>query len=182
MSFKIYSRPAPRKKRGAECDIYYAVLRMFERSFLMGLCDGKLCYAAFSDKWQDLQNAYPLARLIPGDQAVQKQCEMICTAYRNNAPLRCDVYFEGTPFQIAVWEVVADIPRGADISYASIAQKINHPRAVRAVGTAVGANPVVVFLPCHRVRPAAGGYGGYAFGTALKEHILKTEASIKKAP
>lgn len=88
---------------------------------------------------------------------------------------------EGTPFQQAVWAELLTIPAGQVVSYGEIALRIGRPRAVRAVGTAVGANPCAPDIPCHRVVPQAfidgksRDPGGYAYGAAKKRALLKAE-------
>lgn len=83
----------------------------------------------------------------------------------------------GTPFQEAVWQALLEIPCGAVQTYSDIAAKINHPKAVRAVGTAIGANPVSILIPCHRVLPKAGGVGQYYWGADMKSALLKLEGA-----
>jgi AraC family transcriptional regulator, regulatory protein of adaptative response / methylated-DNA-[protein]-cysteine methyltransferase len=85
---------------------------------------------------------------------------------------------QGTPFQTAVWQALMQIPSGRLTSYAAIAKAIARPRAVRAVGTAIGRNPIAYFIPCHRVVPAGGGIGGYYWGAAVKRRILDSELVI----
>jgi methylated-DNA-[protein]-cysteine S-methyltransferase len=81
----------------------------------------------------------------------------------------------GTPFQRAVWEELLRIPYGETRTYAEIARAIGRPQAVRAVGTANGANPVALVVPCHRVVATGGKLGGYGGGLALKERLLALE-------
>jgi len=81
----------------------------------------------------------------------------------------------GTPFQQAVWAAVQQIPYGKTCSYADIARAIGRPKAVRAVGTAIGANPVWLIVPCHRVIQSNGGLGGYAGGIERKKWLLEHE-------
>jgi len=83
----------------------------------------------------------------------------------------------GTPFQISVWEELLKIPPQRSLSYGEIAQKIGHPKAHRAVGTAVGANPISGYIPCHRVLPKTGGIGNYRWGVGIKE-ILREQEKI----
>jgi methylated-DNA-[protein]-cysteine S-methyltransferase len=83
--------------------------------------------------------------------------------------------FEGTEFQKSVWNELVKIPYGVSSSYATIAKAIGKPKAVRAVGTAVGSNPVSIVVPCHRVLTSTGGIGGYAGGLSSKMVLLKTE-------
>jgi methylated-DNA-[protein]-cysteine S-methyltransferase len=85
---------------------------------------------------------------------------------------------QGTPFQRQVWEALLDIPCGETRTYGQIAERIGRPRAARAVGQAVGANPLPIIVPCHRV-VASGGLGGFGGGLAMKKHLLGLErASI----
>jgi len=81
-----------------------------------------------------------------------------------------------TPFQQAVWQAAAEIPSGETRSYAWIAKKIKNPRAVRAVGQALGANPIPIIIPCHRVISSAGTLGGYAGGLLMKQRLLELES------
>lgn len=81
----------------------------------------------------------------------------------------------GSPFQQRVWAALRQIPWGQTWSYAELATAIGHPRALRAVGTACGANPLAVIIPCHRVRRSDGGIGGYRWGIARKQALLEYE-------
>ena len=90
--------------------------------------------------------------------------------------LDAPVAAEGTEFQRKVWNATRKIPYGETRTYAQIAAQIGHPKAVRAVGTALGKNPVCVIVPCHRVVPSGGGIGQYAYGAAMKRWLLDHEA------
>jgi methylated-DNA-[protein]-cysteine S-methyltransferase len=84
---------------------------------------------------------------------------------------------EGTDFQMKVWKALEKIPYGKTRSYTEIAQKINHPKAVRAVGTANAKNPICIIIPCHRVIAANGSLGGYSGtgGAQAKARLLQLE-------
>ncbi|MGM0898468.1 MAG: methylated-DNA--[protein]-cysteine S-methyltransferase [Bacillota bacterium] len=82
---------------------------------------------------------------------------------------------EGTIFQRAIWQALQDIPYGQTISYSELAERIGKPQAVRAAGSAVGANPLLVFIPCHRVIRKSGDVTGFRGGMALKHHLLELE-------
>ncbi|WOT06378.1 methylated-DNA--[protein]-cysteine S-methyltransferase [Shewanella youngdeokensis] len=82
---------------------------------------------------------------------------------------------KGTPFQQQVWQALSQLDYGQTCSYADIAHKIGRPKAVRAVGTANGANPIAVIVPCHRVIGKNGALTGYAYGVALKQKLLEIE-------
>lgn len=81
----------------------------------------------------------------------------------------------GTEFQQAVWNALQEIPIGDTTTYAKIADAINRPKAVRAVGTAIGANPIAFLIPCHRVIRTDGGLGGYRWGLEIKKMMLEWE-------
>jgi methylated-DNA-[protein]-cysteine S-methyltransferase len=109
-------------------------------------------------------------------------------AYFNGERQRFDLFLapHGTPFQERVWRGLLDIPYGATISYAELAHRIGLPRAVRAVGSANGSNPLPIVIPCHRVIGADGtltGYGGGGAGVAgvaIKAHLLALEAGARR--
>ncbi|RYD87917.1 MAG: methylated-DNA--[protein]-cysteine S-methyltransferase, partial [Sphingomonadales bacterium] len=82
---------------------------------------------------------------------------------------------QGTAFQEAVWNALRAIPAGETLSYAQLAAAAGNPGAVRAAGTACGANPVAIVVPCHRVQRADGSVGGYAWGPDRKRALLKRE-------
>ncbi len=84
---------------------------------------------------------------------------------------------EATPFQSEVWEVTRLIPYGESRSYRWVAQQIRKPRAVRAVGQALGRNPLPIIIPCHRVVASGGKLGGFSGGLEMKRYLLWLEAS-----
>ena len=83
----------------------------------------------------------------------------------------------GTAFQQSVWKVLQEIPYGQTVSYTDIAELIQKPSAVRAVGTAIGANPVLITVPCHRVIAKSGKLTGYRGGLEMKELLLGLETN-----
>lgn len=82
---------------------------------------------------------------------------------------------QGTPFQQTVWKTLQTIPYGETISYAKEAQLFGNPKAIRAVASANGRNPIAILIPCHRVIASGGGIGGYSGGLWRKEFLLKLE-------
>ena len=89
---------------------------------------------------------------------------------------RIKLHLKGTPFQIKVWNALLQIPSGALKSYSNIAGEIGDPKASRAVGTAIGSNPVAYLIPCHRVITSSGLTGGYHWGVDRKSAIIGWEA------
>jgi O-6-methylguanine DNA methyltransferase len=81
----------------------------------------------------------------------------------------------GTPFQLSVWKALTQIPHYSTSHYSGVASAIHNPLAVRAVGTAIGRNPIIGFIPCHRVLAKDGSIGGFSCGLALKEQLLAYE-------
>ena len=96
----------------------------------------------------------------------------------DQADQRLSLHLRGTNFQIKVWEALLNIPAGSVTTYEHIAAQIGNPNAVRAVGTAVGHNPIAVLVPCHRVIRKAGEFGNYRYGSARKKALLAREFSI----
>jgi AraC family transcriptional regulator of adaptative response/methylated-DNA-[protein]-cysteine methyltransferase len=92
-------------------------------------------------------------------------------------PDRAPLYLIGAPFQIKVWEALLHLPEGQVTTYGAIASAIGSPKAVRAVGTAVGRNPVGYLIPCHRVLRKSGELGGYHWGLPMKRAMLGYEAA-----
>ena len=86
---------------------------------------------------------------------------------------------EGTPFQKAVWNELLKIPYGTTTTYAAIAAALGKPKACRAVGRAVGANPICIIIPCHRVIGSSGELTGFAYGLDVKRTLLSCEGSLK---
>ncbi len=105
-------------------------------------------------------------------------------AYWQNPRTRFTVTLElqGTPFQRAVWAALRDIPAGGTCSYADIAARVGSPRAVRAVGSANGRNPVAIIVPCHRVIGRDGTLTGYAGGLPRKAALLSHESGQRRLP
>ena len=100
------------------------------------------------------------------------------TAYAANDRRTFDLPLapEGTPFQHEVWRALAEVPFGTTTSYAALADAVGRPGASRAIGGAVGRNPLLIVVPCHRVLRSGGHLGGYAAGTDLKARLLRLEA------
>lgn len=102
-------------------------------------------------------------------------------ARRRSFDLPLDLSF-GTPFQAAVWQALRAIAAGRTLSYGELARGLNAASAVRAVGAAVGRNPLSVVVPCHRVLGARGALTGYAGGLPRKQALLQLEAAARPAP
>ena len=94
---------------------------------------------------------------------------------RTNVDHQDQLEAKGTDFQKSVWQALLKIPYGKTSSYKEIAKTIGNPRATQAVGTAIGKNPFLIIIPCHRVIKADGSLGGFAYGSEVKSKLLKIE-------
>nr|WP_309502875.1 bifunctional helix-turn-helix domain-containing protein/methylated-DNA--[protein]-cysteine S-methyltransferase [uncultured Roseovarius sp.] len=127
---------------------------------------------------QDLMGRWPKAIFIE-DEAMLRP--WVLAAYGADAAQPAPLYLIGAPFQIKVWEALLRIPTGHVTTYSEIAGAIGSPRAVRAVGTAVGRNPISLLIPCHRALRKSGGLGGYHWGLPVKRSILAWESARAEA-
>lgn len=140
--------------------------------------DGALVHVAFDGEWREA----PLAILYGAAATPRSETE---TAKRVRSYFDGDlaaidvipVSPRGTEFRRAVWDAMRTIPPGEPISYAELARRAGRPAATRAAGSACGANPIPVVVPCHRILRTGGGIGGYGGGLAVKRWLLAHEAA-----
>jgi AraC family transcriptional regulator of adaptative response/methylated-DNA-[protein]-cysteine methyltransferase len=123
----------------------------------------------------DLVNRWPLALFEEKPNRLASWVEATFASKGN-----VELHVMGAPLQIKVWEALMRIPSGYVTTYSNIAQSIQNPKAMRAVGTAVGRNPVSFIIPCHRVLRKSGELGGYHWGTPVKRAILAFEGARSK--
>ena len=121
--------------------------------------------------FDDLARRWPAAHLVEDPTAIAPWVEAAFGGH--GAPLT----LIGAPFQIKVWEALLAIPSGEVTTYSDIATAIGNPRAVRAVGTAIGRNPISLLIPCHRALRKSGALGGYHWGLPVKRALLAWEAA-----
>ena len=120
---------------------------------------------------QDLMQRWPAARFVRDDAGL---ASLALAAFAGQAT---NLHLIGAPFQIKVWEALLSVPSGHVTTYSEIAGVIGHARAMRAVGTAVGRNPISFLIPCHRALRKSGGLGGYHWGLPVKRAMLAWEAA-----
>lgn len=129
-------------------------------------------------KW--LGEQWPKARLIEDDTAIKTIVQDIFPFNSQSMQAPLHLFVKGTNFQIKVWEALTRIPFGHTVTYRDIAGFIGHQGADRAVGTAVGKNPIPFLIPCHRVIKKMGGFGNYGEGRSRKKALIGWEAAKRR--
>jgi len=129
---------------------------------------------------EELSRNWARARLSHDQDATEALVSSIFDPANHGKPLH--LWVRGSNFQIKVWEALLRIAPGELASYEQVARAIDHPRASRAVGAAVGANPIAVLIPCHRVIRKAGDFGDYRWGLTRKRALVGREAAARNAP
>ncbi|HEX9633456.1 MAG TPA: methylated-DNA--[protein]-cysteine S-methyltransferase [Gemmatimonadales bacterium] len=123
-----------------------------------------------------LRRSWPGARLVEDDERVAAVARRVFEPVtKRSAPVT--LLLKGTNFQLKVWQALLQIPAGAATSYGALAEAIDRPGSARAVGGAVGRNPIAYLIPCHRVLRESGRFGGYRWGTERKQVMLGWEAA-----
>ncbi len=170
--------PGEFARKGAGLTIFYGWFDSpFGDTLAMGTERG-LCGMAFASEsgrdWamQDLRLRWPEARFA---EAPERIAAWVAAGFAGSG--EAALHLIGAPFQIKVWEALMRVPSGHVTTYSEIAQAIGAPRAVRAVGTAVGRNPVSYLIPCHRALRKSGALGGYHWGLPVKRAILAWESA-----
>lgn len=175
--------PGEFAKKGAGLSISYGWFDSpFGKALAMGT-DRGLCGLAFAEEtgeaaaMEDLRNRWPNAQFTV---APEKIAPWVTAALQGTG--EADLHLIGAPFQIKVWEALMHIPSGHVTTYSQIANAVGSPKATRAVGTAVGRNPIGWLIPCHRALRKSGGLGGYHWGLPVKRAMLAYEAARRDAP
>lgn len=171
--------PGDFARAGAGLTIYWGWFESpFGPALVMGTDKG-LCGIGFSAETTEEAAMEDLVRRWPKADFVEDPMRLrpwVLSAFGVKAEGPVPLFMIGAPFQIKVWEALMQIPSGHVTTYSEIAQAIEHPKAVRAVGTAVGRNPISYLIPCHRALRKSGGLGGYHWGLPVKRAILAWEA------
>ncbi len=172
--------PGEYKSRGAGVIIRYgihptpfgkAVIATTER----GICHLSFVQTSEGDAIDQLVADWKQAKMIEDYKATAPLIEPIFDLRYNQRGKPLNVHLRGTNFQLKVWEALLQVPAGAVTTYEGIARQIGQPNATRAVGTAVGHNPIAVLIPCHRVIRKVGEFGNYRYGALRKKALLARE-------
>lgn len=168
--------PSAWRDGGRGAAIHWAIVPTSLGPMLVAATDKGICRLSFAETGEDLAVRFPNADLIEGGEAFSALLGDVVAAVETpgqSAHIPLDV--QGTAFQEAVWRELRRIPPGETRSYAQIAAAVGNPGAVRATGSANGANHVAVLIPCHRVVRSDGSLGGYAYGLEIKRDLLERE-------
>lgn len=178
--------PGDFARKGADLTIYWGWFESpFGPALVMGTQKG-ICGLALAAEvgeeaaMLDLTGRWPLADFVE-DPVMLRPWVLAAFGARDGALDKAPLYLIGAPFQIKVWEALLRIPSGQVTTYSDIAAAVGSPRAVRAVGTAVGRNPVSWLIPCHRALRKSGALGGYHWGMPVKRAMLAFEAARAEA-
>ena len=172
--------PGEYKQGGAALSIRYSFNPTTFGKILVASTAKGICHMAFVESEQEaLENLcaeFPQATLQVGMDPMQVKALSI---FRRNwqQPEEVKLHLRGTEFQLKVWETLLKIPAGSLACYADVAKAIDRPGAARAVGTAIGQNPVAFLIPCHRVIQNSGSFGQYHWGATRKTAIIGWEAA-----
>ncbi|ETI69466.1 methylated-DNA--[protein]-cysteine S-methyltransferase [Neobacillus vireti] len=166
--------------------VYWSLLNFKDWNLYIAATEKGLCYVGSQNKPFEEFSKWAEKR-FPGNPLVEDR-EMLnpyaaelmeyFDGNRKNFTIPFD--YHGTEFQVAVWDALCEIPFGETKSYSDIAKYINKPAAVRAVGAAIGANPVLISVPCHRVVGKNGSLTGYRGGLEMKIQLLDLERQVKQ--
>lgn len=168
--------PSAWRGGGAGATVRWTIADTSLGAMLVAATDKGLCRVSFDEDAAALVARFPRAEIVPGGAALADLAARVVAAVESperDQDLPLDV--RGTAFQEAVWQALKAIPIGETRSYAELAAAAGSPGAVRAAGTACGANHVAVAIPCHRAQRSDGTLGGYAYGIDRKAALLDRE-------
>lgn len=176
--------PGEYKNGGQALRINYSFAETPFGRVMVASTDKGICHLAFVDEGEE-EALGSLKQLFPNAAYTQcpdrKQEDALSVFNRDwSKPDEIKLHLKGTSFQLKVWETLLKIPVGGLTTYADLAMKSGHEGACRAVGTAIGRNPVAFLIPCHRVIKATGDIGNYHWGEVRKEAIIGWEAAKAK--
>jgi len=177
MEGKLGMAPSAWVKGGEGATIRWAVVESSLGPMLVAATEKGICRLSFGRGREELERLFPNAELIKGGEDFAALVQRVVAAVDDPASGRdIPVDVRGTAFQERVWQELRRIPPGETRSYAEIAAAAGNPNAVRAAGSANGANHVPVLIPCHCVIRSDGSLGGYAYGLDIKRKLLAREA------
>ena len=179
---RVWIEPMSREEfsgKGKPLTISYSIYAApFGRVLIASTAKGICFLMPAAMKWEPeatLRKHFPKARFRCRTVVLHKKALLLLRQRYDKVPSLC-LHLYGTPFQMEVWQDLLSIPVGMVTTYQHIADRIGRPKAARPVGQAVGANPVMYIVPCHRVVRTDGSLGGFRWGISLKVKFLNAEA------
>ena len=170
--------PAEYKNGGKNLAINYSFTQSLFGQIIIASTSKGICYIAFYEDEQEafnlLEAKFPNASFVAKKDDFQEQALLIFHKDWNKID-EIRLHLKGTDFQLKVWEALLKVPMGKLSTYGQLAMDIGSPNASRAVGTAIGSNPVAFLIPCHRVIQSSGSFGGYMWGNTRKTAIIGWE-------
>ncbi len=170
--------PAEYKNGGSELFINYNTYETLFGSICIASTNKGICHIAFVEQDEEALESliinFPNATFLHNDETDhQNVVDFFNNTKTHSSPLH--LHLKGTPFQLKVWEALLKIPEGKLKTYGEIANSIGNPKSSRAVGTAIGSNPIAFLIPCHRVIQTSGLFGGYMWKPIRKTAIIGWE-------
>ena len=177
--------PGDYKNGGQDLQIQYSFAETIFGDVIIASTPKGICYLSFvSNEQKETENLFklfPNANFVQKTDLIQQNAMKFFRADWKDLK-KIKLHLKGTPFQLKVWQSLLKIPLGNVSTYTAIANSIQNPGAMRAVGTAIGSNPVAFLIPCHRVIKSSGIVGEYHWGSNRKTAILGWEASSISSP
>jgi AraC family transcriptional regulator of adaptative response/methylated-DNA-[protein]-cysteine methyltransferase len=176
--------PGEVKNRGADMDVVYGFHATPIGEILLAQTRRGVCYLGFlMEQGRNVPIAkmkahMPLARFKEDDKETFAAMDQIMMIWRGQGRGRLKLDLYGTNLQLQVWQALLRIPTGETVTYKDVAEQLGRPKASRAIGNAVGANPVSLLIPCHRVIRGTGIIDNYGWGSPRKKVLLGLEASL----
>ncbi|KQT17670.1 cysteine methyltransferase [Chryseobacterium sp. Leaf404] len=172
--------PAEYKNDGKNLKINYSFSKSPFGNLISASTEKGVCYIAFDDDkmkaFSHLKIRFSNAEFVEKKDDLQKNALSIFNEDWENLN-KIKLHLKGTDFQLKVWESLLKIPMGRLSTYGNLAHDVGNPKASRAVGTAIGSNPVAFLIPCHRVIQSSGKVGGYMWGTDRKQLMIGWESA-----
>jgi methylated-DNA-[protein]-cysteine S-methyltransferase len=157
--------------------IFWTMFECQEWHMVLAATNDGLCYVGSHEQFEAWSKSYLKNSILEMNSEQMLPYSVQFTEYLQGkrSLFTIPIDFLGTAFQISIWNVLCEIPFGQTSSYSEIAERIHRPKAVRAVGTAIGANPILIVVPCHRVIGKNNKLMGYRSGLEMKAKLLQLE-------
>lgn len=167
-------------------NLYWTTIQWDEWEMLLAATEEGLCYLSTPQEGVSELQTWALKHLpnytLQENEQRLTEVKNVLYAYLQGTieQINLTPLLYGTAFQQSVWEELLKVPYGQTVTYSDIAERIGKPKAVRAVGTAIGANRILLIVPCHRIIGKNGSLTGFRGGIEMKEWLLQLETSMKK--